>query len=144
MPELTTDLGEISALTMVLRCLSLSEEDGGPVQAVGLGDGVSLACSAPPPEPEEPEEADADEREPPPSALPFAPPQPPTAAQTTPPSTAMTMTAAMSAKSRRRRYTRALVARRTRRPGGLELRLGLLIDRECSKRPGKSTAGSGG
>ena len=33
---------------MVLRSLSLSEEDGGPVQAVGLGEGVSSACWVPP------------------------------------------------------------------------------------------------
>ena len=107
MPELTTDLGEMSELTMVLRSLSLSEEDGGPVQAVGLGEGVSTACWVPPSLPPEPEEAgvpEADEPEEPPFAPPVSPdPQPPTVAQTTPPSTAMTTTTAMSAKSRRRR-----------------------------------------
>ena len=60
MPVLTTDFGEMSALVMVLRSLSLSEEDGGPVQAVGLGEGVSLTFSPSPPLPE-PEESEPDE-----------------------------------------------------------------------------------
>ena len=49
MPVLTTDLGEMSASTMVLRSLSLSDEEGGPVQAVGLGEGASLAWLPPSP-----------------------------------------------------------------------------------------------
>ena len=42
---------------MVLTCLSLSEDDGGPVQAVGLGCGVRAVVVLPPDElPEEPPE----------------------------------------------------------------------------------------
>ena len=106
MPELTTDLGEISELTMVLCSLSLSDEDGGPVQAVGLGEGVSAACLVPPSVPAAPGELDVPEAaelgEPPLVPVPPDPP-PPTVAQTTPASTAIATTTAMSAKSRRRR-----------------------------------------
>jgi len=104
---------------------------------VGLGEGVSAACWVPPfLLPEEAEEEGVED-EPPVEPPPPLEPQPPTADQRTAPSTAMMTTAAMSAKSRRRRYTRDLRARRTRRPGGLELRLGLLIKRQSTSRSGR-------
>ena len=89
MPELTTDLGAMSGLTMVLASLSLSEDDGGPVQAVGLGRGVRAAVVLP-----------ADE----PPALSAEPdPHPLATVQTTRARTTTATTAAASAARRRRR-----------------------------------------
>ena len=120
---------------MVLRSLSLSDEDGGPVQTVGLGDGVGRSsCGSSP--------FSRESAEPARPSPPVSEPQLPMAVHSTPPSTAMITIRAIRAKNRRRRYTRALLARRVRRRwDGRGVWSGLSMVRECSKRPGGLTPG---
>ena len=86
---------------MVLTGLSLSEDDGGPVHAVGLGCGVRAAVVLPPDELLE--EPPALVVVPEPALPPELEPQPLATAQSTRARTMMATTAATSAARRRRR-----------------------------------------